>query len=140
MNLSEYLRLTVIIASLALVPATVARGATVDEPLTAVSQPAGLRVSMVSELQPLAINQMHSWVISLHNAQGEPINDAVIQVDGGMPLHNHGLATSPQVTGRLGEGRYHLQGVRFHMNGDWELRLQIQHDSVTYRTTFNLTL
>lgn len=138
MKLSEYLRRAVTIVSLAWVAA--ANSATATEPLSAVSQPAGLRVSMVSELQPLVINQMHSWVISLQDTQGEPIDNAVIHIEGGMPLHNHGLATSPQVTGALGEGRYRLQGMRFHMNGEWQLRLQIQHDGVTYRTTFNLTL
>ncbi|HDZ08900.1 FixH family protein [Pseudohongiella sp.] len=109
-------------------------------PLTTVSQPAGLHVTMQSELEPVTINQMHTWIISVHDTQGEAINDAVIQVDGGMPLHNHGLATSPQVTGQPGEGRYRLQGVRFHMNGEWELRLQIEHAGVPYQATFTLTL
>ena len=91
-------------------------------------------------MEPVTINQMHTWIISVHDTQGEAINDAVIQVDGGMPLHNHGLATSPQVTGQPGEGRYRLQGVRFHMNGEWELRLQIEHAGVPYQATFTLTL
>lgn len=138
MNLSERLRHAVAVIGLA--TAVAVSGSAAAEPLSAVSQPAGLRVSMYSELQPLTINQMHSWVIELHDAQGEPVADAEIRVDGGMPLHNHGLATSPQVTGALGEGRYQLQGMRFHMNGDWELRLQIEHDGITYQTTFNLTL
>lgn len=110
------------------------------EPMLAVSQPSGLRVQMQSELDPLAINQMHSWIIQVHNAHGEPINDALIRVDGGMPEHNHGLATSPQVTEALGDGRYRLEGMRFHMNGEWELRLQIEHAGVPYRVRFTLTL
>lgn len=109
-------------------------------PLSAVSQPAGLHVTMTSELDPLTINQMHSWIISVHDAQDEAVDNAVIRVDGGMPVHNHGLATNPQVTAQLGEGRYRLQGVRFHMNGDWELRLQIEHAGMQYQATFSLTL
>lgn len=118
----------------------VVTGSAAASQLTTVSQPAGLHVTMQSELQPLTINQMHSWIISVHDTQGGAINDAVIRVDGGMPEHNHGLATSPQVTGQLGEGRYRLQGVRFHMNGEWELRLQIEHAGVPYHATFTLTL
>lgn len=138
MNLSEHLRHAVAVVGLTMV--VMVSAAAAAEPLSAVSQPPGLHVSMYSELQPLTINQMHSWVIEVQDTQGEPINDAEILVEGGMPLHNHGLATSPQVTGALGEGRYQLQGMRFHMNGDWQLRLQIEHDGVTYQTTFNLTL
>lgn len=139
MNLPDRLRLaaTLIIASAI---GTITAAGAAAESLSAVSQPAGLHVSMDSELEPLAINQMHSWVITVQDTQGQPIDDARIQVDGGMPLHNHGLATSPQVTETLGQGRYLLQGMRFHMNGDWELRVQITHDGVTYRTMFNLTL
>jgi hypothetical protein len=139
MNLPDRLRLAAILTIASAIGAITAAGAAAES-LSAVSQPAGLHVSMHSELEPLAINQMHSWVITVQDAQGEPIDDAQIQVDGGMPLHNHGLATSPQVTETLGQGRYLLQGMRFHMNGDWELRLQIAHDGVIYRTTFNLTL
>lgn len=137
MKLPERLRFAFIIAGFA--AAVFARPGPAAETLTEVSQPAGLHVSMYSELEPLTINQMHSWIIEVRDAQGEPVADAVIRVEGGMPLHNHGLATSPQVTGQ-GEGRYQLQGMRFHMNGDWELRLQIEHDGTTYRTVFNLTL
>ncbi|MEX0738901.1 MAG: FixH family protein [Pseudohongiella sp.] len=110
------------------------------EALSAMSQPAGLHVQMQSELEPLAINQMHSWVIRVQDSQGDPVTDARISVDGGMPAHNHGLATSPQVTENLGEGRYRLEGVRFHMNGEWELRLQIESADVPYRAIFTLTL
>ena len=109
-------------------------------PLSTTSQPTGLHVQMQSELEPLVINKMHSWIIRVQDLQGDPVADAQISVDGGMPLHNHGLATSPQVTGYLGDGRYRLEGVRFHMNGEWELRLQIDHAGSPYRASFTMIL
>lgn len=110
------------------------------QPLSAMSQPAGLHVQMFSALDPLVINQMHGWVINVQDPHGDPVADASISVDGGMPAHNHGLSTRPQVTAYLGDGRYRLEGVRFHMNGEWELRLRIEHNGVPYRATFTLTL
>jgi hypothetical protein len=104
------------------------------------SQPDGLIVSMTSELTPLAINQMHSWVINLQNSAGDGISDASIRVDGGMPAHNHGLATRPQVTSYPGEGNYLLEGMRFHMHGEWELRLIIEHAGREYRAVLKLQL
>lgn len=137
MSLREHLRVAITVAGLVTAISTSVAAA---EPISAVSQPSGLQVTLSSELEPLTINQMHSWVIAVQDDQGEPVDNAIIEVDGGMPLHNHGLATRPQVTGMLGNGRYRLQGMRFHMNGEWELRLQIDHDGVTDRATFTLTL
>ncbi len=108
--------------------------------ISAPSSPAGLSVTMTSQLSPLSINQMHSWEIRLQDSDGNAVADAEIEVRGGMPAHNHGLATQPQVTRYLGDGRYLLQGVRFHMAGAWELQLLINLNGTTYRSVLNLEL
>ena len=82
------------------------------------------RLSYESQLKPIVINQMHSWTLHIDNAEGEAVNDAVITVGGGMPQHNHGLATAPSIMA-VGNGSYQLQGLRFHMMGHWELELNI---------------
>ena len=41
--------------------------------------------------------------------------------DGGMPAHGHGFNTAPRVTRELDDGAFLVEGVRFHMGGDWEL-------------------
>ncbi|OFE13531.1 hypothetical protein PHACT_10600 [Pseudohongiella acticola] len=141
MKLSDALRSTgMLLGLLVTFAAATLPTAAAAESLSAMTQPAGLHVHMQSELDPLVINQMHSWIIRVEDAQGNPVSDADIRVDGGMPEHNHGLATRPQITANLGEGDYRLEGVRFHMNGEWELRLQIDHAGVTYQTALTLTL
>jgi hypothetical protein len=104
------------------------------------STPSGLQIEMQSQLQPLVINQMHGWVISLTDTQGQAVNNADITVTGGMPAHDHGLATSPRITQQLGDGQYLLQGVRFHMPGMWQLELLIQIEETTYRAQVELNL
>jgi len=106
--------------------------------LSGTSQPGGWSVTMESRMVPLGINQMHAWVISISDSAGEPLSNAEVTVAGGMPLHNHGLPTAPMVTQNLGEGRYLLEGMRFHMHGIWELQLQITLDEA--RETVNFTL
>lgn len=108
--------------------------------LQAESQPAGLTISMTSQMVPLGINQMHNWIVTVTTADGQPVEGAAIQVDGGMPAHNHGLATRPQVTDYLGDGQYLLQGMRFHMNGRWALVLRIEHNGRRHTAEFNLHL
>jgi YtkA-like len=88
-------------------------------------------VSYESLLKPIVINRMHSWILTVKNADGEPVDDARITVDGGMPAHNHGLPTQPRVTQNLGEGRYKVEGLRFHMQGHWELKIGIESGGVT---------
>ena len=82
-------------------------------------------VSYESLLDPIVINRMHSWILTVRNADGTPVDDAEITVDGGMPAHNHGLPTQPRVTQNLGEGRYKVEGLRFHMQGHWEMKIGI---------------
>lgn len=101
---------------------------------------AGLQVEMQSQVQPVPLNQMHSWVITLRSAAGQPLESASILVEGGMPAHDHGLATRPQVTSALGNGRYLLEGVRFHMAGEWLLQLQVEHQGQRYLVDVALQL
>jgi len=74
---------------------------------------------------PIAINRMHSWILHIETADGAPVESAMIEVDGGMPAHDHGLPTRPRVTEELGNGDYRLDGVRFHMRGSWQMVVTI---------------
>lgn len=89
------------------------------------------QLGYTSALEPITINRIHHWTLHLENAQGEPVANAEIQVQGGMPQHDHGLPTSPRLTEALGSGDYRLEGMRFHMPGYWELTLTIKAGSVT---------
>lgn len=83
------------------------------------------RVSYESEMRPIVINRIHSWVFHVETPGGKPVAGATISVTGGMPLHNHGLPTDPRMTAELGDGNYRFEGLRFHMGGDWELLVTI---------------
>jgi hypothetical protein len=98
------------------------------------------RVSFSSDLDPVAINQMHSWTLTVATADGQPVENATITVDGGMPQHGHGLPTNPQVTEYLGDGRYRVEGLRFQMGGWWEVKFDITAAGQTDAVTFNLVL
>jgi hypothetical protein len=102
---------------------------------------AGLfEISYTPELEPLAINEMHSWTIHVESADGQPVEDAEITVDGGMPQHGHGLPTAPQVTEYLGNGDYLVEGMKFNMPGWWTLTFNVNDAGQTDAVTFNLTL
>jgi hypothetical protein len=98
------------------------------------------RVSYVSDLDPIAINQMQSWILHVETADGQPVENAAISVGGGMPQHGHGLPTRPQVTEYLGDGNYRVEGLRFQMGGWWEVSFSIDDGSQQDTITFNIVL
>ena len=97
-------------------------------------------VSYQSGLEPIQINKLHAWVIRIENAAGEPVVGATVEATGGMPVHNHGLPTRPRVTAEQGGGDYQLDGMRFHMAGQWEITLSISADDNTDSVVIELTL
>ena len=62
---------------------------------------------------------MHQWTLHVERADGTPVDDATITVDGDMPQHGHGMPTQPQVTENLGNGDYLVDGLKFQMGGWW---------------------
>ena len=97
-------------------------------------------VRFVSKLKPIAINTMHAWIIQIQNNKNEIISNADISVKGGMPEHDHGLPTRPQVTKYLGDGCYLLEGMKFHMGGWWTITFIITQENISDTVTFELNL
>jgi YtkA-like len=98
---------------------------------------------MIAMLPPAsgpAINQMHAWQVKLATPQGEPVSQAKIAFDGGMPQHGHGFPTKPRVTRELSPGVYALEGMKFSMTGWWDMRLAIQAGDVSDTAVFNVVV
>ena len=108
---------------------------------TSVLSDAGLfRVSYSSDPASPPLNQIHTWTIHVETADGKPVENAVITVNGGMPQHGHGLPTSPQVTEDLGNGDYRVEGMKFQMPGWWDVRFNITANGQSDNVTFNFIL
>jgi hypothetical protein len=90
--------------------------------------------------QPLRPRRLQTVRVAITDATGAPVDDATIEIDGGMPEHGHGLPTRPRVTRALGNGLYEIGGVRFNMGGWWEFTLAIHAPSGSDIVTFNLAL
>lgn len=84
------------------------------------------RVLIQPEVRPLPLNSMHAWSLQLQDAAGQPVRDAQLRLSGGMPAHNHGLPSAPEIQSMPEPGRYRVEGLRFHMPGAWELQLHIR--------------
>lgn len=95
---------------------------------------------MTPELDPVPINRIHTWVITVTDPDGRPLDGARVVLDGDMPEHQHGLPTVPRMTGSTGPGAYRIEGVKFSMPGYWVMTLHVWWQGVTDRVTLELTL
>jgi YtkA-like len=95
-------------------------------------------VSLAPPAAPPAINQLHSWTVSVKDTRGNPVSSAMFKVGGGMPQHGHGFPTKPRVTREVESGTYLVEGMKFSMPGWWDIAFDIQglqgRDQVRFNT------
>ena len=66
--------------------------------------------------------------------------DAQLQrVDATMPEHRHGMNYRASIK-PLGEGRWRVEGLLWHMSGRWELRLDVQSQGRAHRLRQSVVL
>jgi hypothetical protein len=114
--------------------------ADLDYSTTQLSDNGLFKVSYTASTGDVPVNQMHEWTLHVETADGQPVDDAVIAVDGDMPQHGHGLPTRPQVTKNLGNGNYLVEGMKFQMGGWWLMDFTITANGQTDVVNFNMML
>ena len=110
-----------------------------DYAVERVSTPGAYRVSYRTD-GAVPVGRLHAWTLHVATADGAPVDDATIAVDGDMPEHGHGLPTRPRVTRQLGNGDYLLEGVKFQMGGWWVMDMDVTRGGRTEHVRFNLQL
>lgn len=111
-----------------------------DRSLVRLTQNGSFRVTIASAEQPVPLHKIHQWSVHLTDQAGRPITGATFKIGGGMPQHGHGLPTAPIAQQGASEGAYVIRGLKFSMDGWWELKLEISAAGVTDRVTFNIVL
>jgi len=111
-----------------------------DTSTTRLSENGIFNVSYTASADTVPVNQMHEWTLHVETADGTPVENANITVDGDMPQHGHGLPTRPQVTKYLGDGDYLVEGLRFQMAGWWVMDFTITANGQTDAVRFNMRL
>jgi hypothetical protein len=97
------------------------------------------KVRYESAPTPVPLLTLHTWTITVSDAAGAPVRGANVLVLGGMPAHAHGLPTAPVVS-ELGDGRYRVEGLKFHMPGAWVVAFRIRASAGVDAVSFALDL
>lgn len=114
--------------------------ADLDLNTTRLSEASLYSATILPAVEPIPINQLHTWTLHIETADGRPIQDATVAVDGDMPQHGHGMPTRPQVTQFLGDGDYLVEGMKFQMGGWWVIDFTVTADGASDKVSFNLLL
>jgi hypothetical protein len=102
-----------------------ATGAVLTAPGSGLSEAGHYRLSLRPRDREIPLGRLHAWVVTTETPQGQRFAPSHLWMGGGMPQHAHGFTTEPRVTGAMGEGEFLIEGVRFHMSGDWVLRIEL---------------
>lgn len=90
---------------------------------------------------PTAIpfNEPFSLSAMVHDASDRSFmyTDRELLVDATMPSHDHGMETLPAVT-QDESGVYTVDGMLFHMAGEWELAFQVVFEGNIETATFTV--
>ena len=111
-----------------------------DYSTTRASDKGMFNVSYTASTGTVPVNQMHQWTLHVETPDGQPVEDADINVDGDMPQHGHGLPTQPRVTKNLGHGDYLVDGMKFQMGGWWVMDFTINAHGEADAVHFNMML
>lgn len=83
------------------------------------------QANMDCETMPEA-GPFQDCTISFTDLSGNAINPEQTLIDGGMPLHGHGLPTAPVLTALDKAGTYRIDGLKYNMPGAWLLGFKIK--------------
>jgi hypothetical protein len=90
--------------------------------------------------QKIVINKSLCFFVALNAGNAAGSRDlTVAKFDAQMPAHRHGMVTRPKIkAGKPGE--YLIEGVKFHMPGDWKLTLDMLHGKSSAQVAIPLKL
>jgi len=63
----------------------------------------------------------------------------LVAVDANMPDHRHGMNYRPTIVS-VGEGRYRVEGMVFHMPGRWEINMDVRAGEESERLSHELVV
>jgi hypothetical protein len=97
-------------------------------------QAGGVQAAWKVEGAPIVVGRHFAIEVQLC-----PASAVLERADATMPEHRHGMNYRPSLK-PLGDGRWRVEGLMFHMPGRWELRLDVQADGRSERLLDAITL
>ena len=110
-------------------------------PSQVVSKDGSFRLTLQSQPTPLPLNELFEITVSVDAsaAADNSSNPVWLRANAEMPEHKHGMNTRVIVE-QLGEGRFVLKGLLFHMRGVWLITFDVAKGRVHEQGTARVEL
>lgn len=89
---------------------------------------------------PEPVNHLHGLDLQLQTSDGKPATGATIVIAGMRHDSSNPLPTMPRASPAPGDGNYRLEGLRFHMPGQWHLVLDIECAQIRDRAALDIAV
>ena len=132
------LRKLLVLAALALFGATAS--AQPSDPMMLRSEAGRFALQITGLARPEPLNHLRGFDLSVVGADGRPVVGAVITLAGERRFARNPLPTAPQVRPGVVPGRYRIEGLRFHMAGEWRLVLSIEFEQIRDRVVLDVVV
>jgi hypothetical protein len=88
---------------------------------------------------PVPLNQLFRLELAVYEGgrRSRAASDVEVRVRGWMPEHEHGMNLVPEVH-PLGNGRFAVEGMLFHMAGRWQLEVEVHRGGAMERVLFEV--
>lgn len=121
-----------------------------QDPMEIKTEAGKYRLTWQSLPSPVPMGDLFVVETTLKDKEGKPLENGTVRVDARMPAHGHGMATRPLAAlpvcaesraeaelraaveaGSLPEGcsypggKYKMEGMKFHMPGEWTIRFDV---------------
>ena len=123
-------------------PAEPAPAATPQAPrsFTGTSRAGRYLVAWKAVGRPIPLNEPFELDLELRRAEDHtPVSGADVYVHAAMPEHNHGMLREPRAH-EVSPGVYRVEGMLLHMEGYWQIYVDVIEKGVAETTDFELTL
>jgi len=118
----------------------------VDKGFSAVSSPPPLQLAWRPLLQdgtaiaPELIPMARHFLVEVQLCDGAGPSPATLsRIDATMPAHRHGMNYRPRIR-QVGAGRFRVEGMMFHMSGDWRLEFELTAGTEVQRLFHDLAI
>jgi hypothetical protein len=110
-------------------------------PPQVVSKDGGFRLTLQSQPAPLPLNELFEITVSVDAsaAADTSSNPVWLRANAEMPAHKHGMNTRVIVE-QLGDGRFVLKGLLFHMRGEWLITFDVAKGRVHEQAAIRVQL
>lgn len=108
-----------------------------DLPLTIQLEP---RDAGCKEKKQIKLNKMFCMLVMVSSTKPSPIKDLTLKAfDATMPGHGHGMVTRSKIRA-VKAGEYLIEGLKLHMPGEWNFKLELVHGKASAQVAIPLKL